>query len=207
MLSCFNCVWLFGTLWTIAHQVPLSMGFSRLEWVAVLSSRGSSQPRDPHPGWGFIVSPKYMCSQNLRRWPYGNIVLADVIKYLEIMMDLEWILTCPFEKKGTQRQREGAMWRQRQRQEWCGHKPRNARNHQRLEEAEKDSLLEMLEGVRPCWQCDFRCLATRNERESAFIVFTHQVCVISSDHPGKPIPQYYRYLNSHPPFWRGASFQ
>ena len=70
-----------------------------LEWVAVLSSRASSQPRDPHPEWGFIVSPKFTCSQNLRRWRYGNIVLADVIKYLEIMMDLEWILTCPFEKK------------------------------------------------------------------------------------------------------------
>ena len=38
-----------------------------LEWVAVLSSRASSQPRDPHPGWGFIVSPKFTCSQNLRR--------------------------------------------------------------------------------------------------------------------------------------------
>ena len=32
MLSCFNHVWLFVTLWTIAHQVPLSMGFSRQEY-------------------------------------------------------------------------------------------------------------------------------------------------------------------------------
>ena len=28
MLSHFSCVWLFATLWTIAHQAPLSMGFS-----------------------------------------------------------------------------------------------------------------------------------------------------------------------------------
>ena len=36
-------------LWTVAHQVPLSMGILRariLEWVAMSSSRGSSQPRD-----------------------------------------------------------------------------------------------------------------------------------------------------------------
>ena len=29
MLSCFSCVWLFVTLWTVAHPAPLSMGFSR----------------------------------------------------------------------------------------------------------------------------------------------------------------------------------
>ena len=29
MLSCFRCVWLFATPWTVAHQTPLSMGFSR----------------------------------------------------------------------------------------------------------------------------------------------------------------------------------
>ena len=28
-LSCFSCVWLYETLWTIAHQAPLSVGFSR----------------------------------------------------------------------------------------------------------------------------------------------------------------------------------
>ena len=38
-------VQLFATLWTVACQAPLSMGFSRriLEWVAVPSSRRSSQ--------------------------------------------------------------------------------------------------------------------------------------------------------------------
>ena len=29
MLSHFSCVWLFTTLWTLARQAPLSMGFSR----------------------------------------------------------------------------------------------------------------------------------------------------------------------------------
>ena len=31
MLSRFSCVRLFETLWIVAHQAPLSMGFSRQE--------------------------------------------------------------------------------------------------------------------------------------------------------------------------------
>ena len=32
MLSYFSCVWLFTTLWTVARQAPLSLGFSRQEY-------------------------------------------------------------------------------------------------------------------------------------------------------------------------------
>ena len=32
VLSHFSCVWLFATLWTVACQAPLSMGFSRQEY-------------------------------------------------------------------------------------------------------------------------------------------------------------------------------
>ena len=32
MLNCFSCIWLFATLWTVAHQAPLSMGFYRQEY-------------------------------------------------------------------------------------------------------------------------------------------------------------------------------
>ena len=40
-------VQLFVTLWTVAHQAPLSMGFSRQEyWSGLPSSRGSSRPRE-----------------------------------------------------------------------------------------------------------------------------------------------------------------
>ena len=31
MLSHFSRVWLFATPWTVTHQAPLSMGFSRQE--------------------------------------------------------------------------------------------------------------------------------------------------------------------------------
>ena len=37
-----------ATPWTVAHKAPMSMGFLQvriLEWVAMPSSRGSSQPR------------------------------------------------------------------------------------------------------------------------------------------------------------------
>ena len=49
VLSHFSPVRLFVTLWTVTHQAPLSMGFSKQEhWrgVAMPSSRGSFQPRD-----------------------------------------------------------------------------------------------------------------------------------------------------------------
>ena len=32
MLNRFSCVQLFETLWTVAHQAPLPMGFSRQEY-------------------------------------------------------------------------------------------------------------------------------------------------------------------------------
>ena len=49
MLSHYSQVWLFVTLWTVAHQAPLSLGFSRQEYWSGLPcppSKGSSQPRD-----------------------------------------------------------------------------------------------------------------------------------------------------------------
>ena len=47
-----SCIWLSVTPWTIAHQAPLFMGIFQariLEWVAMPSSRASSQPRDWTP--------------------------------------------------------------------------------------------------------------------------------------------------------------
>ena len=48
----FSCVWFFVTLWIVALQDPLSMGFSRQEhWngFAISSSRGYSQTKDSTP--------------------------------------------------------------------------------------------------------------------------------------------------------------
>ena len=49
MYCMLHHVWPFMTPWTVTHQSPLSMGFSRQEYwrgVAMPSSNGSSQPRD-----------------------------------------------------------------------------------------------------------------------------------------------------------------
>ena len=48
MLSCFTCVQLFATPWTVVHQAPLSMGFSRQEhWCGL----PFPSPEDlPNPG-------------------------------------------------------------------------------------------------------------------------------------------------------------
>ena len=54
MLSRFSYVRLFAILWTVAHQVPLSMGFSRQEYWSGLPC---PPPGDlPHPGI-FPMSP------------------------------------------------------------------------------------------------------------------------------------------------------
>ena len=55
--KCFYGLWWFFGLvanwcstlvtpWTVACQLPLSMGFSRKEFIAIFFSRGSSQPRN-----------------------------------------------------------------------------------------------------------------------------------------------------------------
>ena len=49
LLSRFSPVWLFATLWTVASQASLSMGFFKpriLERVTMPTSRESSWPRD-----------------------------------------------------------------------------------------------------------------------------------------------------------------
>ena len=48
VLRCSSCVRLCATLWTVAHQAPLSMGFSRQEYWSGLPC---PSPRDlPNPG-------------------------------------------------------------------------------------------------------------------------------------------------------------
>ena len=50
VLSCFNCDQLSATLWTVARQAPLSMGFS---WQEYWSGLPCPPPGDlPHPGIG-----------------------------------------------------------------------------------------------------------------------------------------------------------
>ena len=47
MLSHFSCVRLFATLSTVAHQAPLSIGFSRQEYWSGLSCPSPGDLLDP----------------------------------------------------------------------------------------------------------------------------------------------------------------
>ena len=59
MLSHFSRVWLFGILWTIVHQAPLFMGFSRQKYWSGLPC---PLPGDlPHPG----IKPESLMSPAL----------------------------------------------------------------------------------------------------------------------------------------------
>ena len=51
-LSCFSRVRLFATLWTVARQAPLSMGFSRQECWSGLPC----PPRGDLPNWGIQLA-------------------------------------------------------------------------------------------------------------------------------------------------------
>ena len=69
MLTCFSRVWLFATLWTAAHQAPLSMGFSRQEYWSGLPC---PPPGDlPDPG----IKP---LSLSLLHWLASSLSLAPL---------------------------------------------------------------------------------------------------------------------------------
>ena len=47
LLSCFSWVWFFVTLWTVAYQVPLSMGFSKQRYCSGLPCLTPGHLLDP----------------------------------------------------------------------------------------------------------------------------------------------------------------
>ena len=70
-----SLVQLFVTLWTIAHQVPLSVGFSRQEYWSGLSR---PPPGDlPNPG----IEPMSLC---LLHWQAGSLPLPGPLLKMEM---------------------------------------------------------------------------------------------------------------------------
>ena len=57
MLSHFSHIWLFVTPWTIAHQAPLSMGFSRQEYWSGLPCPPLGDLSDPGIKPTSLMSP------------------------------------------------------------------------------------------------------------------------------------------------------
>ena len=67
----FNCVQLFATIWTVTHQAPLSMGFSRQEYWSGLPCPPFIPPRDlPHPG----TEPTFL---SLLHWQVGDFISLE----------------------------------------------------------------------------------------------------------------------------------
>ena len=62
VLSCFSCVQLFVTLWTVRLQAPLSMGFSRQEYCSGLAC----PPLGDLPNWG--IKPATLMYLALACW-------------------------------------------------------------------------------------------------------------------------------------------
>ena len=69
MLSHFSCVRLFATLWTIAHQAPLSMGFSRQEYWSGLPCPSSGDLPDPGIEPASLVSPALQADSSSTELP------------------------------------------------------------------------------------------------------------------------------------------
>ena len=85
-----SCVWLFGTLWTVAHQTPLSMGFPRQEcW----SGLPFLPPGDlPDPGINLsLLNLLYSLPLNHLENPIQNIYVLK-IKSTEDWRR-EWLVT------------------------------------------------------------------------------------------------------------------
>ena len=55
--SCFSCVWPFVTLWTVARQAPLSMGFPRQEYWNGLPCPFSGDLPGPGIEYTSLMSP------------------------------------------------------------------------------------------------------------------------------------------------------
>ena len=84
ILTCFSRVWLFMTLWTVAHQAPLSMGFPRQEYWSGLPC---PPPGDlPNPG----IEPKHPVSPALAGGFFTTSTTWEA--FCEFSTDLFYIL-------------------------------------------------------------------------------------------------------------------
>ena len=87
MISRFSLVWLFVTLWTVACQAPLSMGFSRQEYWSGLPC---CPPGDlPNPG----IKPRSPAFQvdSLPSEPPGSITISFIILvYYDISLTINF---------------------------------------------------------------------------------------------------------------------
>ena len=78
VLSSFSCVWLFATLWTVAHQAPPSMGFFRQEYWNRLQCPPAEDLPNPGTEPAFPASNP-LKADSLRTDPPGKPHICSVI--------------------------------------------------------------------------------------------------------------------------------
>ena len=75
-LSCFSRVWLSAILYSVAHQAPLSMGFSRQEFWSGLPCPPSGDLPDPRIKPASLMSPA-LARRFLTTMPHGKLFLPS----------------------------------------------------------------------------------------------------------------------------------
>ena len=87
-------VWLFATPWTVAHQAPQSMGFSRQEYCSGLPLR----PSGDLPGPGIEPRSPALQADTLPSEPPGkpsyHLILNSYWKPLNLWRDDQMLVTC-----------------------------------------------------------------------------------------------------------------
>ena len=123
-------VWLFVTPWTVDHQAPLSMRFSRQEYWSGLPfpsfSRGSSRPRD----W-----TRVSCISCTGRWILNHCATWEAPEWATWVLNATTGVLIRGRLQEIWHRQEKRMWPQRQRLGWCGHKLRTAGSPQTLQES------------------------------------------------------------------------
>ena len=90
MLSLFSYVWLCATLWTIAHQAPLSMGFSRQEYRSGLLCRPPGDLPEPGIELESLTSPALQVGSTSATWE------AWLGEYVHLYEGWRvWCMQCP----------------------------------------------------------------------------------------------------------------
>ena len=84
MLSCFRCAWLFATLWTVACQALLPLGFSRQEYWSELPSPPLEDLPDPGIEPLSLMSPELISRFFTTRaiwdapsWPHLSLITSQ----------------------------------------------------------------------------------------------------------------------------------
>ena len=89
VLSHFSRVWLFVTLWTIALQAPLSMGFSRQEYWSGVPFPSPGDLPDPGIEPRSLMSPTFAGGFFTTSTTWGQIIISFCFVFLSNMR-VQW---------------------------------------------------------------------------------------------------------------------